>query len=159
MHDDYLIPTTADIVSAYLSANKVEAGALPDLIASVHASLSRLGQPVEAADGVEKLSAAAVRKSIRPDVLISFIDNKAYKTLRRHLTANGMTPDEYRAKFGLPDDYPMITKDYKAARSAMAHSIGLGRKRTPKPEPEPEPVEQAPAKRRGRAPKAKLEVA
>lgn len=127
MYEESLIDTTSAIVSAYVAANKVEAGAIGALIATVHGSLSKLGGPA-AEPEVEKLSPAAIRKSITPAAIVSFIDGRPYKSLKRHLSAQGMTPDDYKAKYGLPRDYPMIAEEYSASRKALAHRIGLGRK-------------------------------
>jgi predicted transcriptional regulator len=120
-----------EVVAAYVSNNHVALGDLPALIASVHASLAgmangRQGVPAEA---TEKPGAAQIRKSITPDALISFIDGKPYKTLKRHLGTHGLDPDSYRARYGLPADYPMVAPSYSERRSALAHSAGLGRQR------------------------------
>lgn len=118
---------TSDIVSAYVSKNSVPMADLPGLITSVHASLAGLGQA--AAEPVEdsKVSAAQIRKSITPDHLVSFVDGKPYKSLKRHLTTRGYTPESYRKTFGLPVDYPMVAASYAAARSELAKSLGLGK--------------------------------
>ncbi|GJE62061.1 Transcriptional regulatory protein ros [Methylobacterium trifolii] len=106
---------------------------LPGLIGSVHAALNGIKNRTGAAatdapvEEIEKPTAAQIRKSIRPDGLVSFIDGKAYKTLKRHLTKHGLNPHSYRAKFGLPADYPTTAASYSAARSALAKNIGLGR--------------------------------
>ncbi|WP_018264041.1 MucR family transcriptional regulator [Methylobacterium sp. WSM2598] len=121
------VELTAGIVSAFVSSNNVPIGELPGLISSVHAALHSLGKP--AAPPVEetpKATPAQIRKSITPDALISFIDAKPYKSMKRHLTKNGLTPDEYRQKFGLPLDYPMVAANYAAQRSELAKSMGLG---------------------------------
>ncbi|GLS45115.1 MucR family transcriptional regulator [Methylobacterium brachythecii] len=129
-HFDPTISIVGDIVSAYVSNNAVTAEALPSLIKSVHGTVTTLGQP-SAPDAArpelsEKATPAQIRKSITPDALISFIDGASYKTLKRHLSTNGMTPASYRAQFGLPADYPMVAANYSAARSALAKGIGLG---------------------------------
>lgn len=130
-HDVHLAELTADVVSAYVANNPVPVGALPDLIASVHASLSGIRQPV-AADRAELIPAVNPNRSIFPDYLVSLEDGKKFKSLKRHLaTSHNLTPDEYRTKWGLPRDYPMVAPNYAADRSAMAKSIGLGRKTTP----------------------------
>ena len=101
---------------------------LPGLIGSVHAALVGLGKPAEpAAEQVEKPTPAQIRKSITPDALISFIDGKPYKTLKRHLSAKGFDPNSYRQHYGLPSDYPMVSPNYAAQRSELARAIGLGR--------------------------------
>jgi predicted transcriptional regulator len=126
---DYLGITTG-IVSAYLSHNRVPVAELTGLLAGVHAALAGLGQSAEAAEPEEQRpTPAQVRKSIRPDGLISFIDGKPYKTLKRHLTKHGLTMDEYRERFGLPRDYPSTAASFSATRSDLARQNGLGRKR------------------------------
>jgi len=136
---DQLIELTADIVAAYVSNNPVPAGELPGLIAQIHSSISNLGAPAVAVE--EPLTPRMpIKKTITPDHLISLEDGKPYKTLRRHLTIRGLTPDQYRAKWGLPADYPMVAASYTAKRSALAKSLGLGRK----------PSEKKPVKRSSR---------
>ncbi|AWN40898.1 MucR family transcriptional regulator [Methylobacterium durans] len=122
------IERTVDVVSAYVSNNSVPTADLPALITSVHDALKSLANgPVQTeADVVEKPSTAQVRKSIRPDGLISFIDGKSYKTLKRHLTKHGLDPHSYRERYGLPADYPTTSANYSAQRSALAKSLGLG---------------------------------
>jgi predicted transcriptional regulator len=117
---------TATVVAAFLGSHKISAAEVPSLIAAVHAALGGLTKP-EAAMPVEiKLTPAQIRKSITPDTLISFEDGKAYRTLKRHLTTRGMTAIEYKAKWGLPGDYPTTAPSYSAMRSAMAKALGLG---------------------------------
>ena len=139
---------TADIVSAYVSNNKVQTSELASVISQVHQALGSVGQvAAPAAPETPKPSAAEIRKSRTPEFLTSFVDGRKYKSLKRHLTTNGMTPDEYRTRFGLPKDYPMVAESYSAQRSALAKTLGLGRKATaPEPEPAPAPV----AKKAGR---------
>jgi predicted transcriptional regulator len=138
---------TADIVSAYVSNNSVPATELPALIASVNAALFGLRKVVEPAAEAQK-PAVNPKKSVYDDHIVCLEDGKKYKSLKRHLTAHhGLSPDEYRAKWGLPSDYPMVAPGYSAARSALAKKMGLGRK----PAVQSELV--APAKR-GRKPKA-----
>ena len=124
------VTLAGDIVSAYVSKNSLPAADLPALIASVHSALIGLSGTVEAApvaETVEKPTPAQVRKSITPDAIISFIDGKSYKTMKRHLGTHGLDPHSYRQRFGLPSDYPMVAPSYAAQRSALAKSIGLGR--------------------------------
>ncbi|KMO18404.1 MucR family transcriptional regulator [Methylobacterium platani] len=121
-----LIELTSDIVGAYVSNNNLRPADLPGLIASVHASLTGLGQPAAAPEEDHKVTAAQIRKSVTPDSITSFLDGKPYKSLKRHLTTRGFTPDEYRQKFGLPFDYPMVAATYAAQRSELAKSLGLG---------------------------------
>lgn len=138
-----LIELTADIVAAYVSNNPVPAGELPGLIAQIHSSISTLGAPAALVE-VPLTPRTSIKKSVTPDYLISLEDGKQYKTLKRHLTIRGLTPDQYRAKWGLAADYPMVAPSYSAHRSQMAKSFGLGRK----------PAEKKPAKRAGRKTKA-----
>ncbi len=124
---------TGDIVSAYIANNPVQPRDLAGLIVSVHQVLSNLGQASEHTDDpVEQPTPAQIRKSITPDGLTSFIDGKIYKTLRRHLTTHGLDAHIYRQRYGLPADYPMVSANYSATRSALAMSLGLGqiRKKT-----------------------------
>ena len=124
---------TAEIVSAYVANNPLPTTELAALIASVHAALTHITDgtsttPMKTTPDVAKPTPAQIRKSITPDVLISFEDGKSYKTLRRHLTLRGLTAEAYRVKWGLPSDYPMTAENYSAQRSALARSLGLGRK-------------------------------
>ena len=130
-----LIELSTEIVSAYVSHNAVSPGDLPKLIAEVHGALRAL-QANETPAPVEELKPAVpVRKSVANDYIICLEDGKKFKSLRRHLAVLGMTPDEYRAKWGLPADYPMVAPSYAAARSALAKKMGLGRKPAPEVEP------------------------
>ena len=120
------------IVSAYVAHNSLAMSELPGLIGNVHAALSGLGKdaatnpPIAASD---KATPAQIRKSITPGALISFIDGKSYKTLKRHLTVHGLDPRSYRERYGLPADYPMVAPSYAERRSALAKAIGLGQPR------------------------------
>lgn len=130
-----LVGLTADIVSAYVSHNRVSPAEMPVLLASVYDAVAKLGGPDEPAEAsVERPSPAQIRKSIRPDGLISFIDGKSYKTLKRHLTGNGMTIEDYRERYGLPRDYPSTAASYSEQRSALAKRLGLGQQRRKAPE-------------------------
>ncbi|MCJ2066271.1 MucR family transcriptional regulator [Methylobacterium sp. J-088] len=122
------VKLAAEIVAAYVSNNPVPPTALPELMAGVHATLNNLGGPrtVEAAPPVEQPTPAQIRKSVQQDGITSFIDGRSYKTLKRHLTAHGLTPEQYRERYGLPEDYPMTAPGYAAQRSALAKAIGLG---------------------------------
>lgn len=124
------ITMVGDIVSAYISNNHVAAAELPALIASVHAALNGLVNGTVTSEVTEpkgeKPTPAQIRKSVTRDAIFSFIDGKGYKTLKRHLTVHGLTPDTYRARFGLPSDYPMVTAAYSEVRSGLAKSLGLG---------------------------------
>jgi predicted transcriptional regulator len=145
---DELIALTADIVSAYVANNSVEADKLSGLISSVHGALSGAGAP-QTLEPVKREPAIPVKKSVTPDFLYSLLDGKKYKSLKRHLSTNGMTPDEYRAEFGLPKDYPMVAANYSAARSSLAKTLGLGRKAAV-PEAANEPAAEAAPAKRGR---------
>ncbi|RWI92131.1 MucR family transcriptional regulator [Mesorhizobium sp.] len=128
-----LIELTAEIVSAYVQKNAVPVGGLPDLIASVNLALSQVKSPAVAQQEAQK-PAVNPKRSVFPDYIISLEDGKKYKSLKRHLrTAHNISPEEYREKWGLPKDYPMVAPSYSATRSALAKSLGLGRKRTPAP--------------------------
>ena len=119
---------SADIVAAYVSRNSVPTSGLADLIHSVHAALSKLGAG-EAIPKTEVLvPAVSIRKSVTPGFLICLDDGKKFKSLKRHLRDLGMTPDQYRAKWGLPQRYPMVAPAYTATRSALAKKIGFGRR-------------------------------
>jgi predicted transcriptional regulator len=124
-----LTELTAAIVSAYVSNNSVPASDLPTLLSGIHAAVAGLNGAPAAAEKVEKLTSAQIRRSITPDALISFIDGKPYKTLKRHLTGNGMTIEDYRERYGLPRDYPSTAANYSAMRAEFARSHGLGQQR------------------------------
>jgi len=137
-----LAELTVDIVSAFVSKNSVPVAGLPELIASVHLSLSGLRQPL-ALPAAPLVPAVNPKKSIFPDHIISLEDGRKYKSMKRHLNqSHGLTPKEYREKWGLPKDYPMVAPNYSAARSALAKAAGLGRKAPPA---------NAPSKRRGKS--------
>ena len=123
------VSLAADIVSAYVSYNSVPTTGLAELIFSIHSALTNLGA-VEASPQVEAIMpAVAIRKSITPGFLVCLDDGKKLKTLKRHLGHLGMTPDQYRRKWGLPDNYPMVSPEYAATRSALAKKLGLGQLR------------------------------
>lgn len=130
-NQDTLLPLTADVVSAYVSNNPVPVGQLTELIASIHNSLSSLSGNGNGANETEpQKPAVPIKKSVTPDFIISLEDGKRFKSLKRHLqTSYGMTPAEYRAKWSLPSDYPMVAPNYATARSQLAKKMGLGRKR------------------------------
>jgi predicted transcriptional regulator len=122
-----LLEMTADIVSAYVGNNTVAASELPGLIASIHAALSQVSSDVVEAPPEPKEPAVPVRKSITPDYLICLEDGRKFKSLKRHLrTRYDMSPEEYRAKWSLPKDYPMVAPNYAKARSDLAKQMGLG---------------------------------
>lgn len=124
-----LASITADIVSSYVANNAVHRSDLPAVIASVHAALQGLVAPKQAESEKQLQPAVSIRKSVTPDYLISLEDRKKYKTLKRHLGKLGLTPAQYRAKWGLPADYPMIAPNYAQKRSELARSSGLGQRR------------------------------
>ncbi|RWN64572.1 MAG: MucR family transcriptional regulator [Mesorhizobium sp.] len=136
-----LIELTADVVSAYVSNNPVPVGEIPDLISQVHAALKGMAGGVPQEEPEALRPAVSIKKSVTADYIICLDDGKKFKSLKRHLsTRYGLTPDDYRAKWGLSADYPMVAPNYAAARSALAKTMGLGRK--PK-----EPEKPVPAKR------------
>ncbi|MEH3143921.1 MAG: MucR family transcriptional regulator [Methylobacterium frigidaeris] len=125
------IALVSDIVSAYVANNSVPAGELAGLIQGVHEALAKLGAGPSPADE-KPVPPVPVRKTITPDYLISLEDGQRYRTLKRHLAGRGLTPEQYRRKWGLPPDYPMVAANYAAQRSELAKSIGLGQKPVPR---------------------------
>jgi predicted transcriptional regulator len=125
------VELTAGIVSAYVSKNAVMSGDLPGLIREIHSTLLRLqGNAPEPVVAIELKPAVSIKKSITPDFIICLEDGRSFKSLKRHLrTSYNLSADEYRAKWGLPNDYPMVAPNYSAARSSLATSMGLGQKR------------------------------
>lgn len=122
-----LLEMTADIVSAYVGNNSVAAETLPSLIANIHAALSQVSGGAVEPEPEPKEPAVPVRKSITADYLICLEDGRKFKSLKRHLrTKYNMSPEEYRAKWGLPKDYPMVAPNYAKARSDLAKQMGLG---------------------------------
>lgn len=119
------IELTADIVAAYVANNPVPAAQLPDLIASVSASVRKLG--IAAPTAAPLVPAVDPRKSVFPDYIICLEDGKWFKSLKRHIAGLGMTPAQYREKWSLPGDYPMVPPNYSQKRSALAKASGLGR--------------------------------
>jgi predicted transcriptional regulator len=139
-----LVELTADVVAAYVQNNPVPVAELPNLIASIHSSLSGLNQ----AKSVEQRAQAPAvnpKKSVFPDYIISLEDGRKFKSMKRHLSLLGMTPDTYRQKWNLPSDYPMVAPSYAAQRSALAKSMGLGRQAAAVQ------VKKVPAKRKAKA--------
>ena len=128
--DAELITLTSQIVSAYVSKSSVQASDLPALISSVYQSLKSVGQSQAAVEAPADLKPAVpIKKSVTPDFIICLEDGKRCKMLKRHLMSSfGLTPDEYRAKWGLPADYPMVAPNYAKQRSDLALKLGLGRK-------------------------------
>lgn len=124
--DSVVIELASEIVAAFVRNNSVSAAELPDLIRSVHASLSALGTPE--ADHSRQKPAVSVKRSLGEDFLVCLEDGKKFKSLKRHLrTKYDMSPDEYREKWNLPADYPMVAPGYSKHRSMLAKKMGLGK--------------------------------
>lgn len=122
-----LLEMTADIVSAYVGNNSVEAEALPGVIQSIHAALAMVKAGGAQPEPEPQEPAVPIRRSITPDFLICLEDGRKFKSLKRHLrTKYDMSPEDYRAKWGLPKDYPMVAPNYAKARSELAKQMGLG---------------------------------
>jgi predicted transcriptional regulator len=123
------IELTAKIVSAYLGNNSVPSGEIGNLISQVHAALKRVSEG-QIAVAAEAKPAVAVKRSISSDYIVCLEDGKKFKSLKRHLrTRYDMTPEQYREKWGLPPDYPMVAPNYAATRSQLARQMGLGQQR------------------------------
>ena len=146
-----LTELAAEIVSAFVANNNVAIGDLPKLIGDIHSALQQTatgGSPK--AEEKRQEPAVSIRRSVQPDHIVCLEDGKHFKSLKRHLSSeHNMTPQEYRAKWGLPRDYPMVAPNYAASRSEMAKKIGLGqgRRKAAEAEPAPQP------KRRGGRPR------
>jgi predicted transcriptional regulator len=129
MEQDQLISLTADIVSAHVSNNTVALSDVPLLVQRVYEALAAAGAPAPAEAPQAKTPVVSVRASIKPDYLVCMECGRQQKTLKRHLqTAHGVSPDQYRRDFGLPDTYPMVAPKYSEQRRSLAKEIGLGRK-------------------------------
>lgn len=129
MQEEDLVTLTADIVSAHVANNHVSVGDIADLIGNVHGALAALGEAPAPEEPERKKALVSVRASIKPDHLVCMECGRRQKTLKRHLAiAHGMTPDQYRADYGLPATYPMVAPNYSEQRRALAKSLGLGRK-------------------------------
>jgi predicted transcriptional regulator len=136
-----LLTLTADIVAAHVGHNRVAVSELSDLIGNVHAALSKLGAAEPELAATDQKPAVSVRASVKPDYIVCLEDGKKLTMLKRYLQTNfGMTPAQYRAKWKLPADYPMVAPNYAEKRRTLAKAIGLGRKRGT----------DAPASKRGR---------
>jgi predicted transcriptional regulator len=128
MTNEQLVELTADIVSAHVANNTVSVSDVANLVQRVHEALASLGTPAVEPQQ-DKVPVVSVRSSIKPDHLVCMECGRKQKTLKRHLqNAHGMSPDQYRADYGLPRDYPMVAPDYSKRRSEMAQAIGLGRR-------------------------------
>jgi len=124
------VELAADIVSAYVSNNSVASSELPQLIGDIHTALVRVAGGAAEAPAEAPKPAVSVKKSVTPDFIVCLEDGKKFKSLKRHLrTQYNMTPEEYREKWGLPADYPMVAPNYAEARSALAKKMGLGQQR------------------------------
>jgi len=127
--DSALTELTADIVAAFVSGNRLSPSDLPALIQSVSQTLVRVSSGTLAEPTPPPVPAVPIRRSVLPDAIVCLEDGKKFKSLKRHLASKyNLTPQSYRAKWGLPADYPMVAPNYSAARSAMAKSMGLGNK-------------------------------
>jgi len=126
MEQDSMIELTAEIVAAYVSNNRVAAAEISDLIGKVHTALQHVG--TEEPEAEPLTPAAPVKRSVTAEYIVCLEDGKRFKSLKRHLTTHGMTPAEYRAKWSLPADYPMVAPNYAQARSDLARQMGLGQK-------------------------------
>jgi predicted transcriptional regulator len=130
VHDSNLIDLAAEIVSAYVSNNSVASQELPNLISEVYAALQKTNGREPEPEPEPLKPAVSVKKSITPDYLICLEDGKKFKSLKRHLrTHYNLSPEEYRERWGLPSDYPMVAPNYAAARSELAKRMGLGQQR------------------------------
>ena len=150
------IDLTTSIVSAYVSHNSLRAADLPELIATVHSALHGLSTPIEApAAAAPQAPAVPVKKSVTDDYIICLEDGKKFRSLKRHIgTVYNLSPEQYREKWGLPRDYPMVAPAYSAIRSRLAKDIGLGQQRGAEEAAEPAEVAEAePAKRKRAASK------
>ncbi len=124
------IELTTDIVAAYVKNNTVTVGDLPDLILNVSNAVCKAAHNDHSGSKIDLIPAVAVKKSVTPDFIICLEDGKKFKSLKRHIRTHfSLTPDEYREKWGLPYDYPMVAPNYAATRSNLAKKMGLGTKR------------------------------
>ena len=129
-HSDSFLELTADIVSAYVSNNTVAPNDLASLISQVHSALTLVSGEKSFGRGEPSKPAVPVKRSITSDHIICLEDGKAFKSLKRHLRSQyNMSPEQYREKWGLPSDYPMVAPNYAAARSRLAKQMGLGQQR------------------------------
>ncbi len=136
--DERMRELVAEVAAAYFTNSHVGPDQIPNVVKQIATSLMSIGGAqegegqqqggAEEAQKPTKMTSAQVRKSITPDALISFEDGRPYKTLRRHLAGRGLSPEQYREKYGLPNDYPMVSPNYSAMRSEMAKNLGLGQR-------------------------------
>jgi predicted transcriptional regulator len=152
-----LLEMTAEIVAAYVGNNTVRPAEVGEVVSVVHGALQNLTNPKPAEEPAPELKPAVpIKKSVTDDYIISLEDGRKFKSMKRYLGGLGMTPDQYRQKWGLPRDYPMVAPAYAAHRSELAKAAGLGA-RGPKvqvPAAEPAPVPEKAARGRGRPKKA-----
>ncbi len=128
--NSHFIALTAEIVSAYLANNSVAASEIPALINQVHSALQRVASGTVGNSGDPLKPAVSVKKSVKPDYIVCLEDGKKFKSLKRHLRSQyNMTPEQYRERWSLPADYPMVAPNYAAARSNLAKQMGLGQQR------------------------------
>jgi predicted transcriptional regulator len=125
-----LLQLTVQVVSSYVGNNTLVADDVPKLIAATHQALARLGTSSEPQEREEQKPAITVKRSVTPDYIVCLEDGKKFKSLKRHLrTHYDLSPEQYREKWGLPHDYPMVAPNYAAARSDLARKMGLGTRR------------------------------
>jgi predicted transcriptional regulator len=134
-----LVELTSEIVSAYVTHNKVSSEDLPGVITSVHLALQGLDQEKQR-EPEKPIPMVPIKRSITPDYLISLEDGRRYKSLKRHLSGRGLTPQQYREKWGLAKDYPMVAPNYAQQRSELAKALGLGQQRRKRPTDTPPPA-------------------
>ena len=127
-NQDSTLSLTAEIVGAYVSKNSLPSAALTDLIGRVHQSLTGLSSRQKAEVPTALVPAVPIKKSVTPDYIISLEDGRKFKSMKRYLGLRNMTPEEYRTKWGLPKDYPIVAPNYAIRRSELAKKLGLGRK-------------------------------
>ena len=127
--DGDLVALTADIVSVYVSHNSLSSSDLPQLIGDTYGALRGIQQGTVEEVAPVLTPAVSVRNSVTPDYIICLDDGKRFKSMRRHIANLGMTPEQYREKWNLPSDYPMVAANYSVTRAALARKIGLGKKR------------------------------
>ena len=143
-----LLSLTTEVVAAFVGNNTIGVGDIPDLISGIYQALSTPGQ-AEEKPAEAPVPAVPIKKSVTPDFLVCLEDGRKLKMLKRHLaTRYNLTPDEYRRRWGLPKDYPMVAPAYAAMRSELAKQTGLGRKVAPSP-PEEAPAARKPSRRVG----------
>ena len=126
--DISFIDITAEIVAAYVSHNAIAASDVGKLIADVYSAVNGTTQPAQPEPRPAQAPAISIRKSVTADYIVCLEDGKKFKSMKRHVMQLGMTPEQYRVKWNLPFDYPMVAPNYSAARSGLAKSLGLGRK-------------------------------